>query len=29
MSFKVCFSILVGILLGYLFQESCSKEIRL
>jgi len=25
MNFKVCFSVLLGLLIGYLFNESCSK----
>jgi len=25
MNFKICFSVLLGILVGYLFHESCSK----
>lgn len=29
MSFKILFSIILGILLGYLFQESCIADIRL
>ncbi len=32
MDFKVCFSVLLGLILGYLFQESClnvNKTIRL
>ena len=32
MDFKVCFSVLLGLILGYLFQESCNsinKNIRL
>ena len=29
MNFKVWFSILLGILFGYLFQGSCLKDIRL
>ena len=29
MSFKILFSIILGILLGYLFQESCVVDVRL